>query len=301
MGMLHIYKGFIWSHIMRSLSCLLVSFLPVCFLTSCSSSLDQNSLRATNDTPLPAVVEENIIPYEQSLPKYVIVVDIAPDWGFGANYYNSGGCTTLSGGSCLGNQYFTINPLGYQGSALRSQLISALSKVGNFSIADPAVVKKKSDGTYSVKLNRGEVGPFVIRGSVTEVNETNEKIDQGGFSLWPVGLAMGIAGAATGKPGIFWPGAALAGINPGYESETTERTGLIGLDMQVYDGRTMRLIDAFDVKGTFKSASASSGFTLLWTKNTDSEFAQSALGQAMRVAIRDATSKTYESLTENQK
>jgi curli biogenesis system outer membrane secretion channel CsgG len=71
---------------------------------------------------------------------------------------------------------------------------------------------------------------------------------------------------------------------------------MIAFDIQVLNGRTGRIVKAFSVAGTFTAKSASNGGSLFGIGGSHTEFAQSAMGQAMRVAMNDAVTKTFDVL-----
>ena len=175
------------------------------------------------------------------------------------------------------------------GPGLAAQLTTALSHSGNISLLDPSALVQAADGSYSCKLGLGEVGPYIVRGTVTEFNETADLSEQKrGGSLGPLGAVLGVAGAVSGNGGLGWAGAGLAAANPTYESRKTTRTGMVGIDLRVVDGRNGRIVSAFNTSGSFTTQSATSGLSVFGIGGGNAEFAASALGQATRVAMNDS-------------
>lgn len=90
-------------------------------------------------------MEQISIPYDASKPKFLLVVE---------PFESSQGVLTVAYGQ--GNSV----PIADQMSA---QLITALTKVGNFAVYD-----RKHRG--SVKAKKGEKGPYILRATLTEFN-----------------------------------------------------------------------------------------------------------------------------------
>ena len=61
--------------------------------------------------------------------------------------------------------------------------------------------------------------------------------------------------------------------------------------MQIVDGRTLRVVDAFRSTGTFAAESDATSFSLFGYTDRQNEFAQSVLGQAAQAAINDAAAR----------
>ncbi|WP_348759555.1 hypothetical protein [Candidatus Methylocalor cossyra] len=147
---------------------------------------------------------------------------------------------------------------------------------------------KKHESDPDSLLHPGEVGPFVIKGTITEFNEVAEANDsRKGGSLGWAGTVLGIAGAVSGTPGAGIAGAAVSAANPTWENTKARRTGSVGMDLQVLDPRSGRVVGTIVSHGSFTSESATSGFSLFGVGGGESAFAASALGQATRAALND--------------
>ena len=151
------------------------------------------------------------------------------------------------------------------GERLASQLVTALTRSGNISVLDSLALQRTTKGTYRADLNHGEQGPYVVRATVTELVEEAESESDRGFYIF-------------------------------VDTKAEKRKGMVALDVQLLDGRTGRIVRSFRSTGTFSSASARNGYGLLFIGHREKEFARSALGQAMRVALNDAVSKVTNQL-----
>ena len=113
----------------------------------------------TESTEVPQIS----IPYEPGYPKVVLVVE---------PFKTSG--TVIS---------YTSGPAGQVpvADSMAAQLRTALSRVANFSLSSP---------DQKVKMQKGEVGPFFVRATLTEFNENAEgEAEDSGVSLGGVGAA----------------------------------------------------------------------------------------------------------------
>jgi hypothetical protein len=77
-----------------------------------------------------------------------------------------------------------------------------------------------------------------------------------------------------------------------------KRTGMVGMDIQILDGRVLRMVPGgtFDCQGSFTTIAAGSDFRMLGISKGDSEMAASSLGNATRAAMNDALQKTRDAL-----
>lgn len=174
---------------------------------------------------------------------------------------------------------------------MAAQLTTALSRVGNFSLYDSRPWERVSPAP-------GEVGPYIIRATVTEYNESAEsETDSSGFSFGWLGFAAAIAGAVTGEPGLFWSGAGLAAANPGYHETTSRRVGMVALDVQIIDHRSNRILASFPASGRFVSVEENSSVHILGIGSSSERSAASAVGQAQRIALNEVVHKTLETLS----
>src|SRR5690349_1801291 len=162
----------------------------VALATACTNAtVDKQSVRATQNAPESMQVEVVRIPYDPSLPYYVLTVE---PFSFDASGDGGGGSAPPVPGRRYG-----WGPFGYgllpegpqarpynpppqgasanMGPAIAAQLVSALSNVGNIRIIDyDFYLQNKNRPSALVNKREHEVGPFVVRGSVTEFNEIAE-------------------------------------------------------------------------------------------------------------------------------
>lgn len=274
------------------------------------SRIDKSEAQATSVAPESTQVEKISFPYDPNLPKYVVVVEpfdysasgqtAAGDSGAPSGGVESSGesTTVLDDGTIQTTWSGSASPA--IGKGMSKQLMTALSGWPNVVLIEPDAVKKGEEGTYSVKLQPGEIGPFIIRGTVTEFMETAEAEESGkGFNSKQLGLATGLVGAITGKRSVAAGGAAAAVVGPEFKKEKMKRTGMVGMDLRIVDGRSARITPGgtFDCQGTFTTIAAGSDWNVLGISGGGSEMAASSLGQATRAALNDALIKTHESLS----
>ena len=148
-----------------------------------------------------------------------------------------------------------------------------------------------------VRKSQREVGPFLIRGSVTEFNEVAEATGSStGGSLGALGAALGVAGAIAGNRPAAVTGAGVAIANPTLENTKARRTGSVAMDLKIVTPGTGRLVGSVVANGSFTSESAASGFSLFGFGKASNAFAASALGQANRAAMNSATTQIVDRL-----
>ncbi len=274
------------------------------------AQVDKSSAKAQTGAPESAQVEIVQFPYNPNLPIYVVAVE---PFGYGASGMTSGNTTPdapsarggvggivgggLRGGDAQADYKTQSGPGSQVGYGMSAQMITALTNCGNIAVVDLNTLTRSADGTYTGHLQDGEVGPFVIRGMVTEFNETAELEEKKrGGSLGGLGAGVGLLGAVTGNKTVRNTGAGVAVANPTYENQEARRSGMVGMDMQLYDGRTGRILRGYTANGTFTSVSATSGASLFGIGGGDAAFASSALGQATRAAMNEAITETYNTL-----
>jgi len=284
--------------------------LALCVLfTACTAEVNKQSVKATQTAPESTQVEVVRIPYDPSLPRYVVTVEPLT---FDAGGGGGGSAPPVPGrrygwgpwGWGLlpeGPQARPYNPppqaaSGEMGSAIAAQLVTALSNAGNVSIIDyDFYLQHKNRPRELVK--RGEVGPFVIRGSVTEFNEVAEASGSSvGGSLGAVGAALGVAGAIAGNRPAAITGAGVAIANPTAEKTVARRTGSVAMDLKVVNPNDGRLVGSVVANGSFTSETAASGFSVFGIGKASNAFAASALGQANRAAMNSATTQIVDRL-----
>lgn len=251
------------------------------FLTSCSASLDKSKTQAKEGATESTTVEVVQIPYNPQLPMYIFAIE---PFIFRETLMQGEGAT----------QVMFINA----GNELAAKLTSAISGVGNFQVIDSGLVKDKT-GMYKAKLTQDELGPFVVRATVTEFTEQAEvKEKERKVSLGFFGLIAAIVGAFTGSDALKYGGVALAAANPEFENKETETIGMIALDIRVVDGTSGRIVNAFKSEGTFSSITASASGSVFGIGGGETKTAQSVMEQAITAALNDATQKMYDGMLE---
>ncbi len=265
------------------------------------ATVDKQSVRATSGQPESLQVDVVRIPYDPNLPTYVVTVaplEIAVDgspsapppppgrrygwgpWGYGL----------LPEGPQA--EAYNPPPAGMSdrvGHGVSAQLVSALGNVGNIQIIDYDYYLANR-AKPSVLVRKGEIGPLVIKGNITEFNEVAESQGsaRGGGLGW-VGAGVAIGGAIAGNTPATIAGSSLALANPTYNNTRMRRTGSVGMDLQILDPRNGRIVGTAVCAGTFTSEAATSGFSIFGIGDADTAYAASALGQAQRAAMNDAT------------
>jgi curli biogenesis system outer membrane secretion channel CsgG len=279
-------------------------------LASCApATVDKQSVRATAGQPESLQVEVVRIPYDASLPTYVVAVEplhIAVDGSGGGEAppvpgrrYGWGpwGYGLLPEGPQA--EAYNPPPAGMSdrvGHGVSAQLISALGNVGNVQVVDYDYFVANR-GKPSVLVKKGEVGPLLIKGSITEFNEVAEAQGSargGGLGVLGAGLAIG--GAIAGNTPATVAGSSLALANPTYNNTRMRRTGSVGMDLQLMDPRNGRIVGTAVCAGKFTSEAATSGFSVFGIGGADTAYAASALGQAQRAAMNDAVQQISQRL-----
>ena len=171
---------------------------------------------------------------------------------------------------------------------IAAQLVSALSNTDNIVVLDYQHYLENR-GNPSDLRGVGELGPFVIKGTVTEFNEVAEASEKStGAALGWAGTVLGIVGAVTGVSAAGYTGAAISAANPTYKDTRMRRTGSVGMDLQIVDPKTGRILGGGAASGKFTAETATSGISVFGVGGGESAFAASALGQATRAAVNDA-------------
>jgi len=271
-------------------------------LASCApATVDKQGVRATSGQTESTQVEIVRIPYDPNLPTYVVAVEplqvavdgspTAPPPPPGRHYgWGPWGYGLLPEGPQA--EAYNPPPAGMSdrvGHGIAAQLVSALGNAGNIQIVDYSYFLA-NQGKPSVLVKKGERGPFLIKGSVTEFNEVAEaqgSAHGGGLGVLGAGLAIG--GAIAGNTPATIAGSSLALANPTYNNTRMRRTGSVGMDLQILDPRNGRSVGTAVCAGTFTSEAATSGFSVFGIGGADTAYAASALGQAQRAAMNDAT------------
>jgi len=280
--------------------------------TACASAqVNKQSVRATSQTPESLQVDVVRIPYDPKLPYYVVAVE---PFSFDADSSPAPGAPSTPGRYGWGPWGWGLLPEGPRaqaynpppqgasgqvGTAIANQLVTALGNAGNVRIVDyDYFVDRRTKPGSLVKRGAGEVGPFLIRGSVTEFNEIAEATGSStGGSAGAVGAALGIAGAVAGNRDAAIAGTALGLANPTYDKTVARRTGAVAMDLKIVDPTNGRVVGTIDAHGTFTSESAANGFSLFGFGKASNAYAASALGQANRAAMNSATEQIAERLS----
>jgi curli biogenesis system outer membrane secretion channel CsgG len=277
-----------------------------------TAQVDKSSVRAGAGAPEATQVDSIQIPYDPSLPYYVVTVE---PFAFDADGGGAAGAPPVPG------QRYGWGPWGWgllpegpraqvynpppqgastqMGVAIANQLVTALGNAGNVRIIDyDFYLQHRGKPSALARRSAREVGPFVIRGSVTEFNEIAEATGSStGGSAGAVGAALGIAGAIAGNREAAIAGTALGLANPTYEKTVARRTGSVALDLKLVDPTNGRIAGTVVANGHFTSESAASGFSLFGFGKASNAFAASALGQANRAAMNSATQQITERLS----
>lgn len=244
-------------------------------LSGCIAAVNPASIQARGGTTPSTEVSVASIPYDSARPTALLVVE---------SVTSPRATPDLSNDLIVRIESTQVD--------LSQKLISTLTRTGNIAILDSRALRPQADGTYRVTQQDREKGPYLVRATLTEFTERAEELENSReLSLGWVGVAAGIAGLVTGKPGLGWSGLGVALADPKFSRGGMRRTGVVSFDIQVVDGRTLRVVDAFKAGGTFSAENAETSFSLFGYTDKRSAFAQSVLGQAAQAALNDAASK----------
>ena len=288
--------------------------LTACLLlAACApATVNKSGVRATDQAPESTQVPAISIPYNPNYPYYVVTVE---PFTLGADGSPSGpppetpGTTRYGWGSWGWGllptgpkaEAYNPSPQGMSaniGEGVAAQLITALGNAGNLRVIDWDFYRQNS-GNPAKLVNKkdGEVGPFVIRGVVTEFNEIAEATGSStGGSLGGLGAALAIGGAIAGNTPATITGASLAVANPTYDNTEARRTGSVAMDLKLVNPTNGRIVASTVASGSFTSESAANGFSLFGFGKASNAFAASALGQANRAAMNSATQQIVSKL-----
>jgi curli biogenesis system outer membrane secretion channel CsgG len=287
-----------------------VSVAAILASACATATVDKQSVRATSVAPESAQVDVVRVPYDPSLPYYVLTVE---PFSFDAEASSQGAGPETPGRNGWTPFGWGILPEGpravaYQppppraseqmGVAIANQLVTALGYAGNVRLVDYDYYLQHRDKPGSmVRRSARELGPFVIRGSVTEFNEVAEATGSStGGAAGALGAALGVAGAIAGNREAAIAGTAVGLANPTYEHTVARRTGSVAMDLKIVDPTNGRIQGTLTAAGTFSTESAANGFSLFGFGKASNAFAQSALGQANRMAMNSATQQLVERL-----
>lgn len=276
------------------------------------ATVDSAGVRATSTAPSATQVDIVRIPYDPALPYYVVTVEpLAVGVSGGGGDLPQAPGTVRYGWGSWGWGILPTGPQAqaYQGSpqqvsarmgeAVAAQLETALGSAGNIRVIDWDYFRQFS-GNPAKLVNRkaGEVGPFIIRGTVTEFNEVAEAAGKStGGSLGGLGAALAIGGAIAGNAPATYTGIGLAAANPTFDNTVARRTGSVAMDLKIVQPGNGRVVGNAVANGSFTSQSASNGFSLFGIGTASNAYAASALGQAQRAAMNSAVTQISQRLS----
>ncbi len=263
---------------MRSWYVLVIVSLSALLLIGCSgesisAQVDREAVQAEPERQIQAEVKPVNIPSDPTRPNYVLVV--LP--------FETAASGVTAG---AGRDIKLVDP-GPIGQGVAAQLISTFQQVGNISIVeyhpDPHDPNK-----VEVSLGRGEEGPFVIRGVVTEFNETSD-VSGEGKSSGP-NPALNLLPYGSGH---------LINAIKGSKSVTkTVRVGMVAFDFRLIRQENGRVICSGKSQGTFTTIGGTSSKTSFGETKTSVNVASSAIGQATMAATNEAAIKIRNALLE---
>lgn len=275
------------------------------------ATVNKQGVRATDQAPESTQVEVVRIPYDPHYPYYVVTVEPltvgvsssnapAPEVPGQTRYgFGSWGWGLLPTGPNA--QAYSGSPqqiAANMGDAIAAQLTTALTNAGNIRVVDwDFYQQNRGNPAKLIDKKQNEIGPFVIRGTVTEFNEIAEATGSStGGSLGAVGAALAIGGAIAGNNPATYTGTGLALANPGYQNTVARRTGSVAMDLKIVQPQNGRILSSVTANGSFTSESAANGVSLFGFGKASNAYAASALGQAQRAAMNSATTQIVQRL-----
>ncbi len=248
--------------------------------------------------PQSQTVEPAFIPADPALPTFFVTVE--PRFVVAAQGIVSGGGVTpgaptqdtftsawLVAVRTQNPQLFSpsAKPDEMLGYAAAAQLVTALLQIGNVAVIDYPTYQKEPGRYPSI---------FVIKGTVTQYTETNQLGEKKkGFSTGPIGGVINFIGSVAGAPEVAQIGTGVAMINAGKKTVTTTRTGMVGMNLQITQAESGRIIGAPICQGTFATQSATEIKHGLGVENSQAEYQASALDQAGQAALNDAITQIW--------
>ena len=284
-------------------------FTLVVLSTSCSVNSGNIDVRATAGRPDSAQVGESVeLTLDSQVPRVAVLIE--PFVYAAANVRSSDSgyqspSPVSTAGEVIGELENNMNnfPPSYGqeqiGQGLSAQLTTALSKSGRVSILDRRFLASAPQD-YSKLTEKDEIGPILIRGTVTEFNEVADTAEKSnGLNVGVVGALVGLLGAIVDNQALVYTGTGITTANPTITSRESLRKGMVAIDLEIVDAKRGRILEGFQVSGTFTSKSSVDGVSVFGISHGSSDFAASAIGQATRVAINDAVSKVGQVLNKN--
>ncbi|MFH1170742.1 MAG: CsgG/HfaB family protein [Candidatus Vogelbacteria bacterium] len=178
-----------------------------------------------------------------------------------------------------------INPGEQIGPGVSAQLVSALQRVGNVVVIDYSSYERAPEKIVA-SLKPNERGLFIIKGAITEFSEIADGSGKGESTGYSVPLAL-----------IPYVGGLVSYGHGTKASSETKRKGMVGLDVQIIDPATGRLVTSFTTEGSFISVGATSSRTTWGNTKTSKEYASSTIGQAQRIALNKTVTQIHSALT----
>lgn len=234
------------------------------------AEVDREEAQASAGRLVSTEVAPTSIPHDPALPIWVVAVEP----------FVMGASGAAAGIGSPGEPHL-LHPGGQIGSGVAAQLVSSLQRVGNVAVIDYATYAR-DPARIAAGLKKGEGGPYIIKGTVTEFSEIADASGKG---------------ESTGPnvPAMFIPyvgGLVSYGIGTKSASET-RRIGMVGLDIQIVEPATGRLIASFTAEGEFTSLFATKSRTTWGNTKTSVESASSAIGQAQRIALNQTVTQIH--------
>lgn len=85
---------------------------------------------------------------------------------------------------------------------------------------------------------------------------------------------------------------------PDFQNAKMQRTGMVGMDLGLLDGRIARYIGggAFACQGSFTTVAAAGSVSVMGISSGQGQSAASSLGNATRAALNDALKQVHDAL-----
>lgn len=282
-----------------SLSLVLI-VLSACAEMNRPIELPKAGAQAQAGAPASAQVALISIPTDASLPNFTVTVE--PFQVAAQDIRSGGGATPLAPNrsfyySRWGNQQSVDRPESNSpqpmlddrlGVGIAVQLLSTLSRVGNITVIDYETYRSNPGQFRNI---------YLIKGTITEFAETNEASDQKkSFTTLPGGMVVSDIGRAVGSNALSLIGTVAMHSDITTQQTATQKKGSVGLDIQVVNTGSGQIISSFPSQGTFTTQSATKENSVLGYSVSSAAYQASAIGQAQRVALNDATSQIFDTL-----
>ncbi len=253
------------------------------------TDIDPAEAQAQQEVPVQAEVKPLVIPYDPSLPKWVVTVEPFVQGSSGITAGNSGRGSQVMivpGGLVPTAIYPAVggsrtDPGSQVGFGITAQLLSAIQRgLGNAEVVDWEIYKHDPEKIIA-GMKTGELGPYVIRGVVTQHNQSTDASVEGESSN---GAGLGL---------IPYAGPI---IRLGKGTKSVQRTtyrGMVAFDAQIVDPRSGRIVSSFTAEGTFTSIDTMTTKTSWGKTKVTSTGCSSAIGQALLAATNKAVSEVH--------